>query len=55
MNLYNIIYTGAHQDTMLQMEITAACGKGKDCPVAFPDTAYSIPCIYAATGQKMLL
>ena len=26
---------------------------GKEHKVAFPDTAYSLPCIYAATGQKM--
>ena len=55
MNLYNIIYTGAHQayDAANGALTSAIAEKGKDCPVAFPDTAYSIPCIYAATGKKM--
>ena len=26
---------------------------GREHKVAFPDTAYSLPCIYAATGKKM--
>ena len=53
MNLYNIIYTGAHQayDAANGALTSAIAEKGKDCPVAFPDTAYSIPCIYAATGK----
>ena len=47
MNLYNIIYTGAHQayDAANGALTAAIAEKGKDCPVAFPDTAYSIPCI----------
>ena len=55
MNLYNIIYTGANQayDAANGALTTAIAEKGKECPVAFPDTAYSLPCIYAATGQKM--
>ena len=55
MNLYNIIYTGANQayDAANGALTSAIAEKGKECPVAFPDTAYSLPCIYAATGQKM--
>ncbi len=26
--------------------------KGADCPVSFPDTAYSLPVIYSLTGEK---
>ena len=54
MNLYNIIYTGANQayDAASAALTAVVAEKGKDCPVAFPDTAYAIPCIYAATGLK---
>ena len=54
MNLYNIIYTGANQayDAASQALTAVVAEKGKDHPVAFPDTAYAIPCIYAATGFK---
>ena len=54
MNLYNIIYTGANQayDAASQALTAVVAEKGKDHPVAFPDTAYAIPCIYAATGLK---
>ena len=53
-NLYNIIYTGANQayDAASQALTAVVAEKGKDHPVAFPDTAYAIPCIYAATGLK---
>lgn len=55
MNLYNIIFTGSEQ------ALAAAKGMldetiekyGRNHKVAFPDTAYSLPCIYAATGQKI--
>ncbi|MGL4911942.1 MAG: acetyl-CoA decarbonylase/synthase complex subunit alpha/beta [Romboutsia sp.] len=55
MNLYNTIFNGSDQ------ALAAAKGllneaiekNGRDHKVAFPDTAYSLPCIYAATGQKM--
>ena len=52
MNLYNIIYTGANQayDAASQALTAVVAEKGKEQPVAFPDTAYAIPCIYAATG-----
>ena len=54
MNLYNIIYTGANQayDAASQALTAVVAEKGKEQPVAFPDTAYAIPCIYAATGLK---
>lgn len=55
MNLYNIIFTGSQQALdaargYLNQEIEK---HGKDHKVAFPDTAYSLPVIYAATGNKM--
>ncbi|PBE09214.1 acetyl-CoA decarbonylase/synthase complex subunit alpha/beta [Clostridioides difficile] len=55
MNLYNIIFTGSEQALgVAQAMLAEAIEKnGKEHKVAFPDTAYSLPCIYAATGQKM--
>ncbi|MCC0635946.1 MULTISPECIES: acetyl-CoA decarbonylase/synthase complex subunit alpha/beta [unclassified Clostridioides] len=55
MNLYNIIFTGSEQALgAAQAMLNEAIEKnGKEHKVAFPDTAYSLPCIYAATGQKM--
>ena len=55
MNLYNIIFTGSEQalGAAKGMLADAITQHGKDHPVAFPDTAYSLPCIYAATGKKM--
>nr|UWI50881.1 acetyl-CoA decarbonylase/synthase complex subunit alpha/beta [Clostridioides difficile] len=55
MNLYNIIFTGSEQALgAAQGMLAEAIEKnGKEHKVAFPDTAYSLPCIYAATGQKM--
>ncbi|WP_195251563.1 acetyl-CoA decarbonylase/synthase complex subunit alpha/beta [Romboutsia sp. 1001713B170207_170306_H8] len=55
MNLYNIIFTGSEQalDAAKGMLADAIAQHGKEHPVSFPDTAYSLPCIYAATGQKM--
>ncbi|EQF62447.1 CO dehydrogenase/CO-methylating acetyl-CoA synthase complex, beta subunit [Clostridioides difficile CD175] len=55
MNLYNIIFTGSEQALgAAQAMLAEAIEKnGKEHKVAFPDTAYSLPCIYAATGQKM--
>ncbi|WP_107602680.1 acetyl-CoA decarbonylase/synthase complex subunit alpha/beta [Clostridioides difficile] len=55
MNLYNIIFTGSEQALgAAQAMLSEAIEKnGKEHKVAFPDTAYSLPCIYAATGQKM--
>ncbi|AKL94535.1 CO dehydrogenase/acetyl-CoA synthase complex, beta subunit [Clostridium aceticum] len=55
MNLFNIIYTGSNQalaaaEGLLKKAIEE---KGVDHKVAFPETAYSLPIIYAATGQKM--
>ena len=55
MNLYNIIFTGSEQalSAAKGMLADAISQHGKEHPVSFPDTAYSLPCIYAATGQKM--
>lgn len=55
MNLFKTIFTGSNQ------ALEAATGlvnglvesKGRDFKVAFPDTAYSLPIIYAATGKKV--
>ncbi|EGT2205097.1 acetyl-CoA decarbonylase/synthase complex subunit alpha/beta [Clostridioides difficile] len=55
MNLYNIIFTGSEQALCAAQAMLAEAieKNGKEHKVAFPDTAYSLPCIYAATGQKM--
>ena len=55
MNLFNIIFTGSQQALdaargFLNQEIEK---HGREHKVAFPDTAYSLPVIYAATGHKM--
>lgn len=49
MNLYNIIFTGSEQALgAAQAMLAEAIEKnGKEHKVAFPDTAYSLPCIYA--------
>ncbi|NMM65407.1 CO dehydrogenase/CO-methylating acetyl-CoA synthase complex subunit beta [Clostridium sp. P21] len=55
MNLYQTVFTGSKQALEaaegLVKEVVEK--KGKDCKVAFPDTAYSLPVIYAATGKKI--
>ncbi|MDB3812284.1 CO dehydrogenase/CO-methylating acetyl-CoA synthase complex subunit beta [Clostridioides difficile] len=50
-----MIFTGSEQALgAAQAMLAEAIEKnGKEHKVAFPDTAYSLPCIYAATGQKM--
>ena len=55
MNLYNIIFTGSEQalEAARGLLNQAIESNGRDHKVAFPDTAYSLPCIYAATGKKM--
>ena len=55
MNLYNIIFTGSEQALAAAKGCLAQAieSKGRDHSVAFPDTAYSLPCVYAATGKKM--
>lgn len=55
MNLFNIIYTGSNQALSAAEDLLkkAIEEKGKDHKVAFPETAYSLPVIYAATGQKI--
>ena len=55
MNLFNIIFTGSEQALAAAkgMLSEAIEKNGREHKVAFPDTAYSLPCIYAATGQKM--
>ncbi|MFD3155771.1 acetyl-CoA decarbonylase/synthase complex subunit alpha/beta [Haloimpatiens sp. FM7330] len=55
MNLFQTIFTGSNQalDAAKNLVSEAINEKGKDYKVAFPDTAYSIPIIYAATGKKI--
>ncbi|ABR48190.1 CO dehydrogenase/acetyl-CoA synthase complex, beta subunit [Alkaliphilus metalliredigens QYMF] len=55
MNLFQTVYNGSNvalnaAEGLLKQAIKE---KGKDHNVAFPDTAYSLPIIYAATGLKM--
>lgn len=55
MNLFQTIFTGSKQALAAAEGIVkqAIDAKGKDYKVAFPDTAYSLPVIYAATGKKI--
>ena len=55
MNLFQTIFTGSNQavsaaEGLLKQAIEQ---KGRDHKVAFPDTAYALPVIYAATGIKI--
>ncbi|WP_035292140.1 acetyl-CoA decarbonylase/synthase complex subunit alpha/beta [Clostridium sp. KNHs214] len=55
MNLFQTIFTGSNQALEAAKGIVAQAinEKGKDCKVAFPDTAYGLPIIFAATGKKI--
>lgn len=55
MNLFQTIFTGSKQALQAAEGIVkkAVDEKGRDHKVAFPDTAYSLPVIYAATGKKI--
>ncbi|AWI07078.1 acetyl-CoA decarbonylase/synthase complex subunit alpha/beta [Clostridium drakei] len=55
MNLYQTVFTGSKQALKVAEDLVKEVveKKGKDCKVAFPDTAYSLPVIYAATGKKI--
>ncbi|RNC29611.1 MAG: Carbon monoxide dehydrogenase/acetyl-CoA synthase subunit alpha [Candidatus Dichloromethanomonas elyunquensis] len=55
MNLYNTVFAGAKQalDTAAEYVEKAISIKGMEHKVAFPDTAYSMPLIYAITGKKI--
>lgn len=55
MNLFQTIFTGSNQavsaaEGLLKQAIEQ---KGREHKVAFPDTAYALPVIYAATGIKI--
>jgi acetyl-CoA synthase len=55
MNLFKTIFTGSNQalgaaEGLLKQVMDE---KGRDCKVAYPDTAYALPIIYAATGKKI--
>ncbi|NTW71574.1 MAG: CO dehydrogenase/CO-methylating acetyl-CoA synthase complex subunit beta [Eubacteriaceae bacterium] len=55
MNLFKIIYSGKDQYLELaeKMVQKAIDEKGRDAEVKFPSTAYSLPVIYAITGEKI--
>lgn len=55
MNLFQTIYAGSNQAVAVAEDLLnkAIAEKGRDHKVAFPDTAYALPVIYAATGQKI--
>lgn len=55
MNLYQTVFTGSKQALAAAEDIVkkAIDEKGRDYKVAFPDTAYSLPVIFAATGKKI--
>src|SRR5690554_3687231 len=55
MSLCEIIYAGSNAALALAEKAVAEAieAKGKEQKVAFPDTAYSLPIIFAATGNKI--
>ena len=55
MTLLDIVFTG-NDETYARAEAAidaAIAQRGADCAVGFPDTAYSLPCYYAVTGEKV--
>ena len=55
MNLFDIIYDGQDQYLQIAEEMVAkvVAEKGKETPVKFPGTAYSLPVIYSITGKRI--
>jgi acetyl-CoA synthase len=55
MNLYQTVFAGSQQalDTAAEYLEKAIAIKGEDQKIAFPDTAYSLPMIYAITGNRI--
>lgn len=55
MTLFDIIFQGTSDALGAARSVVdaAVAEKGKEHKVAFPDTAYSLPVIYAATGKKI--
>ncbi len=55
MTLFDIIFQGTSDALGAAKSVVeaAVAEKGKEHKVAFPDTAYSLPVIYAATGKKI--
>ncbi len=55
MTLFDIIFQGTSDALSAAKSVVekAVADKGKEHKVAFPDTAYSLPVIYAATGKKI--
>lgn len=55
MNLYQTVFTGSKQALKAAEDLVKKVvdEKGKDCKVAFPDTAYSLSVLYSATGKKV--
>jgi len=55
MNLYQTVFAGSKQalETAVLYVDKAVQQKGLEQKIAFPDTAYSLPMIYAITGNKV--
>ena len=55
MNLFQTVFTGSNQALSAAEGMVKAAidKKGKDAKVVFPNTAYSLPTIFAATGKKI--
>ncbi|MBB6215166.1 acetyl-CoA synthase [Anaerosolibacter carboniphilus] len=55
MNLFQTVFTGSNQALQAAQGVVKQIieEKGRDHKVAFPDTAYFLPVIYAATGIKI--
>ncbi len=55
MTLFDVVFSG--NDTvygLTENAIDAAIAEhGEDKAIAFPDTAYSLPCYYGVTGTKV--
>ncbi|MEG2245948.1 MAG: CO dehydrogenase/CO-methylating acetyl-CoA synthase complex subunit beta, partial [Peptostreptococcaceae bacterium] len=54
-NLYSTVFNGSDQalEAAKGLLNEAIEKHGREHKTGFPDTAYSLPCIYAATGKKM--
>lgn len=55
MDLFKTVFSGSNEALSAAEGLVkeAIAKKGKDCKVAFPSTAYSLPTIFAATGKKI--
>ncbi len=55
MTLFDMIFSGSDEmyDRADKAIADAIAQYGTDTPVAFPDTAYNLPCYYGVTGKKI--